>query len=91
MKYKSLIIIFIFTCLLYPLRRCIGPNSTNTPDEMFSYILMSGDPIPSGIKNIQGAADTWQGYNVWIKFEADAAFIKSFIDDRGTTLQDVLL
>lgn len=50
-----------------------GASSANTPEEMFEALIM--DPMPSSIKNLEGVGDTWQGYNIFLRFEADGEFI----------------
>ena len=49
------------------------PTSGNTPQEMFRYTIH--DPIPSSIRNLEGVGDTWQGYSIYLRFQASRADI----------------
>ncbi len=54
-----------------------GPTSGNTPQEMFEYTIQK--PIPASVTNLQGVGDTWQGYNLYIRFQASDADIDALI------------
>lgn len=54
-----------------------GPTSANTPDEMFSYVIES--PIPPTVSNLQGVGDTWQGYSLYLRFNAPDADVDRII------------
>jgi hypothetical protein len=45
-----------------------GPSSGNTPQEMFEYLIER--PVPSAVTDLQGVGDTWQGYQIWLRFRA---------------------
>lgn len=54
-----------------------GPTSTNTPEEMFAAVLQK--PIPASVTQLQGVGDTWQGYQLFLRFQAADADIKSLL------------
>ena len=54
-----------------------GPSSANTPQEMFQYVIQN--PIPSSVTNLQGVGDTWQGYSLYLRFNASDADIDAVI------------
>lgn len=54
-----------------------GPSSTNTPREMFEALLMS--PVYGSVSGLQGTGDTWQGYSIYLRFEADGDCVDSLI------------
>ena len=54
-----------------------GPTSGNTPQQMFQYVIMN--PIPASVTNLQGVGDTWQGYNLYLRFNASKADIDALI------------
>lgn len=56
---------------------CDGPSSSNTPEEMFQYTIQN--PIPASITNLQGVGDTWQGYCLYLRFNASKADIDAVI------------
>jgi len=53
------------------------PSSKNTPQEMFRYTIQ--DPISSSIKNIEGVGDTWQGYSIYLRFQASKPDVDSIL------------
>jgi hypothetical protein len=53
------------------------PTSRNTPEEMFKYIIR--DPIPLSIKHLEGVGDTWQGYSIYLRFQASDVDINALI------------
>ncbi len=53
------------------------PSSANTPQEMFQYTIQN--PIPGSVKNLQGVGDTWQGYSIYLRFNASKADIDALI------------
>lgn len=54
-----------------------GPTSANTSEEMFAAVLQT--PIPDSITQLQGVGDTWQGYQVFLRFQATEADIQSIL------------
>jgi hypothetical protein len=54
-----------------------GPSSGNTPQQMFQYVILN--PIPASVTNLQGVGDTWQGYSLYLRFEASKADIDAVI------------
>lgn len=52
-----------------------GPSSGNTAEEMFQYLIEN--PVPAAVTNLQGVGDTWQGYQIWLRFNATPAYIAS--------------
>ncbi|WP_299492058.1 hypothetical protein [Acaryochloris sp. IP29b_bin.137] len=54
-----------------------GPTSANTPEKMFTEVLQK--PIPDSITQLQGVGDTWQGYQVFLRFQAAKADIQSIL------------
>jgi len=54
-----------------------GPSSANTPQEMFRYVILN--PIPASVTNLQGLGDTWQGYSLYLRFNASKADIDILI------------
>lgn len=71
------LLLTIFALMLAGCDRGGGPTSANTPQEMFRYTIE--DPIPPGITNLQGVGDTWQGYNLFLRFGASDADIDAII------------
>ena len=43
------------------------------------FRTLLGDPIPASVTKLQGKANTWQGYNVWLRFNASKADIDALI------------
>ena len=58
-----------------------GPSSANTPQEMFSHLIPS--PIPPTITKLEGVGDTWQGYSLYLRFQAPDADIDRIITSGG--------
>ncbi|MCE5277552.1 MAG: hypothetical protein ABFD92_14375 [Planctomycetaceae bacterium] len=54
-----------------------GPSSANMPQEMFQYTIQN--PISASITNLQGVGDTWQGYSLYLRFNASKADIDAVI------------
>jgi len=54
-----------------------GPTSANTPEEMFAAVLQK--PIPASVPQLQGVGDTWQGYQLFLRFQAADADIQSLL------------
>lgn len=54
-----------------------GPTSGNTPREMFEHLIQ--EPLPPGVRNLEGVGDTWQGYSIYLRFQASQEFIDSLI------------
>ncbi len=54
-----------------------GPTSTSTPVEMFTSVIL--DPVPEGVEGIQGVGDTWQGYSLYLRFEATDEALDSIL------------
>lgn len=81
----ALIVLIFVGCDFSP----SGPTSANTPHEMFTYIIES--PVPPTVANLQGAGDTWQGYSVYLRFEALDADIDRIIASgfRTATWSDI--
>lgn len=52
-------------------------TSANTPEEMFAAVLQK--PIPESITQLQGVGDTWQGYRLFLRFQAAEADIQSLL------------
>ena len=65
----------MLVCLL--LAGCGSGRAANTPKEMFQYTIRN--PIPASVKNLQGVGDTWQGYSLYLRFNASDADIDSLI------------
>lgn len=55
----------------------VGPSSGNTPEEMFEAVLQK--PIPASVTQLQGVGDTWQGYQLFLRFRAAETEIESLI------------
>ncbi len=51
--------------------------SSNTPVEMFEYVIAS--PVPTDVVDLQGGGDTWQGYNLWLRFRASETAIQQLL------------
>ena len=68
----SLVCLAIMGC-----RSSSGPGSANTPQQMFQHVVL--DPIPASVVNLQGAGDTWQGYRLYLRFNASMADIDAII------------
>jgi len=66
-----------------------GPSSANTPQEMFQYVILN--PIPASVANLQGVGDTWQGYSLYLRFNASEADIDALIAQgyKPTTWQSI--
>lgn len=54
-----------------------SPTSANTPEEMFAAVLQK--PIPDSITQLQGVGDTWQGYQLFLRFQAAEDDIQSLL------------
>lgn len=54
-----------------------GPTSGNTPQEMFAAVLQK--PMPTSVTQLQGVGDTWQGYQLFLRFQAADADIEALI------------
>lgn len=54
-----------------------SPTSANTPEEMFAAVLQK--PIPASITQLQGVGDTWQGYQLFLRFQAAESDIQSLL------------
>jgi hypothetical protein len=68
----------LLMCLsLVGCRSTSGPTSGNTPQEMFQYVILN--PIPASVTNLQGVGDTWQGYSLYLRFNASKADIDALI------------
>ncbi|MGK7905704.1 MAG: hypothetical protein AB4040_00540 [Synechococcus sp.] len=59
------------------LERANGPTSANTPREMFVHLLV--DPVPTGVTQLEGVGDTWQGYRIYLRFNADKTVLASIL------------
>ncbi len=57
--------------------RSFDVQSGNTPVEMFEYVLAS--PVPTDVVDLQGGGDTWQGYNLWLRFRASENTIQQLL------------
>lgn len=57
-----------------------GPSSTNTPEEMFEALIQS--PVPADISHLEGTGDTWQGHSIYLRFQAEPAFLNSYLNDQ---------
>ena len=68
---------FAIACGLIGYGCADGPSSTNTPAEM--YVRVLGQPIPEGVSNLQGVGDTWQGYRLYLRFNADDAALQEIL------------
>ncbi len=44
---------------------------------MFQHVVEN--PIPASVKNLQGVGDTWQGYRLYLRFNASKADIDAII------------
>ena len=66
-----------------------GPSSANTPQEMFRYTIKN--PIPASVTNLQGVGDTWQGYNLYLRFNSSKTDIDAIIAQgfKPTTWQSI--
>lgn len=53
------------------------PSSTNTPQQMFQNTILN--PIPPSVTNLQGVGDTWQGYSLYLRFNASNADIDAIL------------
>ena len=56
-----------------------GPSSGNSPQEMFEHLIAS--PVPAEVTQLQGVGDTWQGYSLWLRFNAPDAFIRTLTEN----------
>ena len=70
-------------------RSSSGPSSANTPQEMFQYVVVN--PIPASVTKLQGVGDTWQGYSLYLRFDASKADIDALIAQgfKLTTWQSI--
>lgn len=66
-----------------------GPSSANTPEEMFAAVI--ADPIPPEVTALQGVGDTWQGYQLFLRFTAPEAIRNAlFASYEETPCEEVL-
>lgn len=57
-----------------------GPSSANTSEEMFTALI--GHLTSMEVKDLQGTGDTWQGYDIWLRFTStDSNFINRLIQE----------
>lgn len=54
-----------------------GPTSGNTPTEMLAAVLQ--EPVPANVTQLQGVGDTWQGYQLFLRFQATESDIESLL------------
>jgi hypothetical protein len=67
-----------------------GSSSANTPEEMFAAVI--ADPIPTEVTALQGVGDTWQGYQLFLRFTAPEAIRNAlFASYEETPCEDLLL
>ncbi len=82
MKVKSSILSLVFVAMFY-LCCCLedsankGGTSTNTPQQMFEYIIES--PVPLSVTNLEGTGDTWQGYQIYLRFHVKPEWMNYLI------------
>lgn len=55
-----------------------GPSTGNSPEQMFEALIES--PIPKSVRKLQGTGDTWQGYSLYIRFNASNEDIDKIIN-----------
>jgi hypothetical protein len=55
-------------------------ESGNTPQEMFAALIAAPGTLPAA--NIQGGGDTWQGYALYLRFEAPAADMADYLQQE---------
>jgi hypothetical protein len=73
-------IVVVLQVLLLGVAGCSGtdgPSSGNTPREMFEHLIQK--LVPASVRNLQGVGDTWQGYSIYLRFNASEEFIDSLI------------
>ncbi len=61
-----------------------GPTSGNTPEQMFEALIQS--PLPAEVTHLEGVGDTWQGHSIYLRFQADPAFMEAYLSDRFETV-----
>ena len=49
------------------------------PPASDAFRSLLADPIPASVTNLQGRSDTWQGYNVYLRFNASKTDIDALI------------
>lgn len=64
-----------------------GPSSTNTPDEMMAHVV--GPGALANAADVQGCGDTWQGYQLWLRWTMAPAALDSLLADGWTPVADV--
>ncbi len=52
-------------------------QSSNTPVEIFEYVIAS--PVPTDVVDLQGGGYTWQGYSLWLRFRASENTIQQLL------------
>ena len=65
------LLLAIFITLTFSACTERGPTSTNTQEEMFAAVI--ANPIPPEVTELQGVGDTWQGYQLFLRFTAPEA------------------
>lgn len=55
----------------------IEPGSDYSPEKVFQHIIKY--PLPDSISLLQGDAQTWQGYDAWLRFKASSQDIDFLI------------
>ena len=53
-----------------------------TAEKVFHYVI--ADPVPAGVRDLQGWAETWQGYEAFLRFVADDEFVKTLLSQGYT-------
>ena len=52
------------------------------PPASDSFRSLLADPIPASVTNLQGKGDAWQGYSVYLRFNASKTDIDALITQR---------
>ena len=80
----------LLLCMPFFLVACgEGPSSGNTAEEMFREVITR--PIPSDVSDLQGVGDTWQGYQLFLRFHATDAFIPQLLTGYDVVACDEVL
>lgn len=66
-----------------------GPTSGNTADEMFRAVITK--PIPPDVSDLQGVGDTWQGYQLFLRFHATDTFMGQVLTGYESVACDTVL
>jgi hypothetical protein len=70
-------------------REYSGPMLREKPEDLFRLLIE--DPIPQSVKYLQAAGDSWEGFSVYMRFEASDLFIEDYTSAKFEAVQCYLI